>query len=94
MARRIVHGLERTKVFTVRLSESEDLRLQKRFEASRARSKSAFGRAALLTGYVEDGEAIRGLRNEIIKLTALLCRKDDRRARDAAVEALERISRF
>jgi hypothetical protein len=85
----------RTRRIAVRLSESDHRRLVERARRAGAKTPSAYLRAAALTGQEFELPAwgtLRDLRNEVIKLTAAV--KAHPRAVDAAIAALDRISRF
>jgi hypothetical protein len=83
-------GHERTKRISVRLSEADYGRLVERAKRARARTPSAYVRAACLTGQefeLPSWDELRELRNAVINAN---------HARDlpALVAALDRISRF
>ena len=83
------------------MSEQEHQRLVERAERSRASTPSAYIRAAVLTGQefeLPSWDALRELRNECIRLTGAITNSPPGPARDraleAAINALDRISRF
>ena len=98
---KVKHGYERTKIVNVRMSEQEHQKLIERAERSRASTPSAYIRAAALTGEefeLPSWAALREMRNECIRLTGAINSSPPGPTRDraleAAINALDRISRF
>jgi hypothetical protein len=85
----------------VRMSEQKHQRLVERAKRSRARTPSAYIRAAALTGREFElpcWDALREMRNELMRLTGEIQRSPPGPVRDRALEkafdALDRITRF
>jgi hypothetical protein len=94
-------GLVRTRRIAIRLSESDHKRLVERAERARAKTPSAYIRAAALTGQEFElpcWDALREMRNECIRLTGAINNSPPGPVRDraleAAINALDRISQF
>ena len=94
-------GQSRVRFLRVRISDHEHKRLVERAKKSGAVTPSAYVRAAVLTGRefeMPSWDELRGLRNDVIKLTGLIETAPSTSARDraleAAINALDRITRF
>ena len=91
----------RDRIVNVRMSEHDHKRLVERAERARAKTPSAYIRAVALTGREFElpcWDALREMRNEMIRLTAEIQGSPPGPVRDraleAAINALDRISRF
>lgn len=94
-------GQARTRILTVRMSEADHGRPVERAKRARARTPSAYIRAAALTGQEFElpcWDTLREMRNECIRLTGATNNSPPGSVRDraleAAINALDRISRF
>jgi hypothetical protein len=92
------HGYNRTRYFTVRLSENDHRRLVERAIRAGAKTPSAYIRAACLTGQefeLPAWEHLRALINAMVQCTAELRKAGCSKTVEAkAIDAFDRISRF
>jgi hypothetical protein len=90
------HGHERTRRIAIRVSEHDLKRLEERASHAGAKTVSAYLRAAGLCREVRIPafETLRDLRNEVMELTLAIRAAGSAKAMEAAIRALDRISRL